>query len=59
MDNISDLKSVVLNTLDLFSEKIYIGQRIRDIMYIKDKKLIILALEENGELGIIKAIDSN
>lgn len=43
----------------IFSEKIYIGQRIRDIMYIKDKKLIILALEENGELGIIKAIDSN
>ena len=38
----------------IFSEKIYIGQRIRDIMYIKDKRMIILALEEKGELGIIK-----
>jgi hypothetical protein len=37
----------------LFFEKIYIGQRIRDLKYHNDKKTIFLALENNGEIGIL------
>jgi hypothetical protein len=37
----------------IFYEKIYIGQRIRDIMYLKEENVILLALEEKGEIGII------
>ena len=37
----------------IFYEKIYIGQRIRDIMYLKEKNAILVALEEKGEIGII------
>lgn len=37
----------------IFYEKIYIGQRIRDIMYLKEENAILLALEEKGEIGII------
>ena len=37
----------------IFYEKIYIGQRIRDIKYHNELSAIILALEEKGELGII------
>jgi hypothetical protein len=37
----------------IFYEKIYIGQRIRDIMYLKEENVILLALEETGEIGII------
>tara|TARA_E500000178_G_scaffold178947_1_gene177593 strand:- start:1264 stop:2550 length:1287 start_codon:yes stop_codon:yes gene_type:complete len=37
----------------IFYEKIYIGQRIRDIMYLKEENAILVALEEKGEIGII------
>lgn len=40
----------------IFYEKIKVGKRIRDIAYDKQKKLILLALEdETGSLGIINA----
>ncbi len=32
-------------------EKVFLGERIRDIKYFKN--FILLALEENGELGIL------
>ena len=38
----------------LYDEKIYIGERIRDIKYIQKYNLIILALERTGSLGILK-----
>ena len=38
----------------LYLEKIYIGERIRDIKYIYDKNIIILALENSGSLGTLK-----
>jgi len=38
----------------LYLEKIYIGERIRDIKYIYDKNIIILALENSGSIGILK-----
>ena len=43
----------------MFYEKIFIGQRIRDIKYHNELNGIILALEEKGQLGIIttKKID--
>ena len=34
-------------------EKIFIGQRIRDLKYSEKINAIVLALEEKGELGII------
>jgi glucose/arabinose dehydrogenase len=34
-------------------EKVFINKRIRDIKYLKDNDNIILALEEDGEIGII------
>ena len=36
-------------------EKIFLNQRVRDLAYDENKKTIFLALEENGELGIITA----
>ena len=41
----------------ILNEKIYIGKRIRDISYLEKEKMIILALEEKGEIGIIKNLD--
>ena len=38
----------------LFFEKIYIGERIRDLMYLKDRKQILLAMEESGSIGILE-----
>ena len=38
----------------LFFEKIYIGQRIRDIKYIDSLSILVFAFEENGDIGIIK-----
>ena len=38
----------------IFIEKIFIGNRIRDLKYIKGNDMIIMALEQNGKLGIIK-----
>jgi len=41
-----------------YFEKIYIGERIRDIKYIPSKNLFLLALEETGSLGILKSPQS-
>ena len=38
----------------LFSEKIYIGERIRDIKFLKKNNSLILALEESGSIGVLK-----
>ena len=38
----------------IYFEKIYIGERIRTILYLKKKKIILLSLENSGSLGIIK-----
>lgn len=38
----------------IFNEKIYLGKRIRDLIYLEEKRLILLALEEKGELGILR-----
>ena len=40
-----------------YSEKIYIGERIRDIKYYEKKNLILMALEETGSLGILSNIN--
>lgn len=37
----------------MFYEKIFIGERIRDLKYNKKNKLIFLALESSGSLGIL------
>ena len=37
----------------IFFEKIYIGQRIRDLKYHNKLNAVLLALEEKGEIGII------
>tara|TARA_B100000900_G_scaffold110065_1_gene91896 strand:- start:1955 stop:3232 length:1278 start_codon:yes stop_codon:yes gene_type:complete len=37
-----------------FSEKIFIGNRIRDIKYHYDTKTILLGLEYKGEIGILE-----
>ena len=38
----------------LYSEKIYVGQRIRDIKYLSNDKIFLIALETKGQLGILK-----
>lgn len=38
----------------IFYEKIFIGDRIRDIKYDFKSKIIYLALEYNGEIGVLK-----
>jgi hypothetical protein len=45
-----------LNKIDYY-EKIYIGERIRDLKYIKSKSLIFMALENTGSLGILKKVN--
>lgn len=37
----------------IYKEEIFIGKRIRDIKYFSEKKLILLALESRGELGVL------
>ena len=37
----------------IFIEKIYIGNRIRDIKFIEEIKSIIFAFEEEGEIGVL------
>ena len=37
----------------IFTEKIFIGERIRDLLYVPKEKIILLALEESGSLGIL------
>ena len=40
----------------LYLEKIYIGERIRDIKYVEKLNVIIIALETTGNIGILKNI---
>jgi hypothetical protein len=42
----------------LFVEKIYIGERIRDIKYSKKLNSFILALEDSGSLGLLSSPQS-
>lgn len=37
----------------IFNEKIFIGERIRDLKYYSKMNIILLALEEKGKLGIL------
>ena len=37
----------------LYVEKIYIGERIRDIKYLDDQKIILLSLERTGSIGVL------
>ena len=36
-------------------EKVFLNERIRDLKYYKDFNSILLAFEENGELGILSS----
>ena len=38
----------------LFIEKIFIGERIRDLFYLDNKKQILLSLEDTGSIGILE-----
>ena len=38
----------------VYLENIYIGERIRDLLYLNQQKLILLSLENTGSIGIIK-----
>ena len=38
----------------LYNERIYVGERIRDIKYHKNSKSLILALTSTGSIGIMK-----
>jgi hypothetical protein len=38
----------------IFDEKIFIGSRIRDLKYDHSSNSILLALESNGEIGVLK-----
>ena len=56
-------KSIFLTKFDnkysrvIYSEKVFLNERIRDIKYEKNNDLILLAFEENGEIGILKKIN--
>ena len=56
-------KSIFLTKFDdkfdrvIFSEKVFLNERIRDLKFEKKNNLILLALEENGEIGILKKIN--
>ena len=39
----------------IYSEPMFLGERIRDIKYINSQKIIALALEETGSIGIISS----
>jgi len=38
----------------VYMEPMFLGERIRDIKYIEDKKMIVLALEDTGSIGVLK-----
>ena len=40
----------------IFDEKIFIGSRIRDLKYDSSSNTILLALESDGEIGILKVL---
>ena len=42
----------------LFSERIVVGERIRDIKFMKNLNSFVLALEETGSLGILQSPQS-
>ncbi len=42
----------------IYYEKIFIGERIRDIIYLSNKKAFILALEDTGSIGILRSTDN-
>ena len=37
----------------MFYETIYFGERIRDLVYYNEKKLILMIFEETGSLAIL------
>ena len=37
----------------IFMEEIYIGERIRDLLYLENSKKILLALEDTGSIGVL------
>ena len=37
----------------IYMEPMYLGERIRDIKYIENEKIIVLALEESGSIGVL------
>lgn len=37
----------------LYIEKIYIGERIRDLKYIEEFNIILMALEDTGSIGVL------
>ena len=41
----------------LYLEKIYIGERIRDIKYVESLNIIVIALERTGNIGVLKNIN--
>ena len=43
-----DLKKII------FIEKIYIGERIRDLMYLKNQNAVLLSLENPTQIAILK-----
>ena len=38
----------------LFDERIYVGERIRDIEFVDELNVILLAFDFNGTIGILK-----
>jgi hypothetical protein len=42
----------------IFAERLFIGERIRDIIYDKKNDVFLLALEESGSIGILKSPQS-
>ena len=40
----------------IYQEKIFVGDRIRDIVYLNDHEKIIMALEHSGSIGIISKV---
>ena len=45
------------NKIDYY-EEIYVGERIRDLKYIKNRSLIVMALENSGSVGILRKISN-
>ena len=43
----------------IYIEKIFIGERIRDLIYIPNKKMILFAMESSGSLGVIENPKAN
>ncbi len=40
----------------IYHEKIFIGDRIRDIIYLDERKKILMALEHSGSIGVISKV---